>query len=183
MLVSAFFLSSKSLSLFYNKNMTIKNFIVQSGEDNDILHRKLFDVNIRLFNNNKKYRHLILNIVHYMKKVAKKKFKDYTAAKGISGANVGIPFNIIGIKNGSKWSFFLNPACVKKSRKKRTTKSNCGSLCLKEPIKIKRHVWVEVEYYNLKGKREMQRFDGCYGYTVQHEIDHNMGILITNKRK
>lgn len=183
MLISALFLSSKSLFLFYNKDMTIKNFIVQNGEDDDILHQKLFDVNMRLFNNNKKYRRLILNVVHYMEKVAKKKFKDYTTAKGISGANVGIPFNIIGIKNGRKWNFFLNPACVKKSRKKRITKSNCGSLCLKAPIKIKRRVWIEVEYYDLKGKKETRRFDGCYGYTVQHEIDHNNGVLIISKKR
>jgi peptide deformylase len=164
---------------------SIKNFIIQDKEDDDdMLHHKLFDVNIRLFNTNKKYRKLILKIVSYMKRVAKKKFKDYSAAKGISGANVGIPFNIIGVKGeDKKWDFFLNPIYIKRSKEKKVVKSNCGSLCLKEPIKVKRHVWVKVEYYDLGGTKKLNIFDGRYGYTVQHEVDHNVGILIADKRR
>jgi len=164
---------------------SIRNFIVQDGEDdNDILHRKLFDVNIRLFSINKKYRKLILNIVSYMKKTAKKKFEDYTSAKGISGANVGIPFNIISVLNkNNRWDFFLNPEFLKKSTEKEIVKSNCGSLLLKESIKVKRHKWIELEYYNLKGKKEVKYFDGQYGRTIQHEVDHNNGILIINKKR
>ena len=164
---------------------SIKNFIVQNSEsNNDILHRKLFDINIRLFNINKKYRKLILNTVSYIEKVAKKRFKDYTKAKGISGANVGIPFNIIGVLNkNNKWDFFLNPKFLKKSTKKEITKSNCGSLLLEEPIKVKRHKWIELEYYNLEGEKKTQYFDGQYGRTVQHEVDHNNGILITNRKR
>ena len=163
---------------------TVKNFIIQNVEDeDDILHRRLFDVNMRLFSVNKKYRRLILSIVKYMKKVAKKKFKDYTAAKGISGANVGIPFNIIGVRDGNKWTFFLNPTYLKKSRGTIITKSNCGSLCLKKPIKVKRYVWIEIIYYNLKGEKSIEYFYGSYGCTVQHEIDHNNGILIISKKR
>lgn len=163
---------------------TIKNFIVQNVEDDDdVLHRQLFDVNMRLFDTNKKYRRLILSIVKYMKKVAKKKFKDYTAAKGISGANVGIPFNIIGVRGDNDWTFFLNPTYLKKSRGIMTTKSNCGSLCLKKPIKVKRHAWIEIMYYNLKGEKKIDYFNGSYGYTIQHEMDHNNGILIINRKR
>jgi peptide deformylase len=164
---------------------SIKNFIIQDREDdNDILHRKLFDVNMRLFNTNKKYRKLILDTVNYMKKVAKKKFENYSTAKGISGANVGIPFNIIGVKGkNKKWDFFLNPEFLKKSTKREIVKSNCGSLLLEKPIKVKRHVWVKVGYYDLRGTKKLNIFDGRYGYTVQHEVDHNAGILITDKRR
>jgi peptide deformylase len=164
---------------------SIKNFIIQDREDdNDILHRKLFDVNIKLFNINKGYRKLILNIVNYMKKVAKKKFENYSTAKGISGANVGIPFNIIGILNkNNKWDFFLNPEFLKKSTKREIVKSNCGSLLLEKPIKIERHEWIELEYWNLKGEKKSKHFDGQYGRTVQHEVDHNNSILINNRKR
>jgi len=164
---------------------SIKNFIVQDSEDdNDILHRKLFDVNIRLFNANKKYRKLILGIIRYVEKVARKKFEDYSSAKGISGANVGIPFNIMSVLNkNNKWDFFLNPEFLKKSTKKEIIKSNCGSLLLEEPIKVERHEWIELEYYNLKGKKEVKYFDGQYGRTIQHEVDHNNGILITSRKR
>lgn len=164
------------------KKISIEEFMVQNKEDDDsMLHNKLFNVNMRLFNNNKQYQHLILDIVSYMEKVAKKKFKDYTPAKGISGANVGIPFNIIGVKNeNDKWDFFINPKYLKKSSVGRVVKSNCGSLRLKEPIEVRRHKWIELEYYNLKGKRRVKRFDGNYGYTVQHEVNHNKGVLIVD---
>jgi len=164
---------------------SIKNFIVQDSEDdNDVLHRKLFDVNIRLFNDNKKYRKLILNMVNYTKKVAEKRFADYTPAKGISGANVGVPFNIIGVLNeNKKWDFFLNPEFLKKSTKKEIVKSNCGSLLLEEPIKIERHEWIQLEYYNLSGEKKLEYFKGQYGRTIQHEVDHNNGILITSRKR
>jgi len=167
---------------------SIRNFIIQDKEDdNDILHRKLFDVNIRLFNINKKYRKLILNTVSYMKKIAKKKFEDYSPAKGISGANVGIPFNIIGVLDKNiykdKWVFFLNPEIVSRSGVKETVKSNCGSLLLKEPIKVNRHKWVQLKYYNLKGEKKIGYFNGRYGYTIQHEVNHNNGILINSRKR
>lgn len=163
----------------------IEEFIVQDKEDGDsILHSELFNVNMRLFNTNKKHNKLILNIIDYMKKIAKKRFENYTSAKGISGANIGIPFNIIGVKNKkNKWDFFINPTYLKRSPIKKTVKSNCGSLCLEKPIEIERHVWIKVEYYNLKGQKEFDYFSGSYGNTIQHEIDHNKGILITDKRK
>ena len=164
---------------------SIKNFIVQNSEDdNDILHSKLFNVNMRLFNTNKKYRKLILNIVSYMKKIAKKRFEDYTSAMGISGANVGIPFNIIGVLNSKKkWDFFLNPEILSMSMIEDVVKSNCGSLLLKEPIKVKRHKWVQLEYYDLKGEKKLKYFEERYGRTIQHEVDHNNGILIISKKR
>jgi len=160
----------------------IEKFIVQDKEDgDDILHNELFNVNMRLFNTNKKHNKLILNIVNYMEKIAKKKFKDYTSAKGISGANVGVPFNIIGVKNKkNKWDFFINPTYLKKSPIKKTVKSNCGSLCLEKPIETDRCVWIKIEYYDLKGQKKIEYFSGPYGNTIQHEIDHNKGILITD---
>ena len=164
---------------------SIKNFIIQDGEDdNDILHRKLFDVNMRLFDINKKYNKLVLDTVNYMKKLAKKRFEDYTPAMGISCANVGLPFNIIGaLDENKKWNFFLNPEFLKKSTKKEVVKSNCGSLLLKEPIKIERYKWVQLEYYNLKGEKELEYFEDRYGRTLQHEVDHNNGILITSVKR
>jgi len=167
------------------KKIFIEEFIIQNKEEDDsILHNKLLDVNMKLFNNNKKYRRLVLKIIDYMKKVAKMKFENYSSAKGISGANVGVPFNIIGVKNkNNKWDFFINPICLKKAPTKKTVKSNCGSLCLEKPIEIERHTWIRIEYYNLKGDKKSDYFSGQYGNTIQHEIDHNNGILIIDQKK
>lgn len=162
---------------------SIEEFMVQNGEGSDsMLHNKLFDVSIRLFNSNERYQHLILDIVGYMEEAARKRFRDYTPAKGISGANVGIPFNIIGIANkGNGWDFFLNPKYFKKSSIKKVVESNCGSLRLKEPIKVERHKWIKLKYYDLKGEKKIVRFDSSYGYTIQHEVNHNNGILVIDE--
>lgn len=57
--------------------------------------------------------------------------------------------------------------------------SNCGSLLLKEPIRVWRHPRIVVNYFNRDGVSCQTE-----GYlpTVQHEIDHNNGILITDRR-
>jgi len=164
---------------------SIEAFLIQNKEhDDSMLHRKLSNINMRLFNNNKRYRHLILDIVNYMEEVAKREFKDYTPAKGISGANVGIPFNIIGVANKNNvWDFFLNPEYLKKSGGKKVVESNCGSLRLKEPIKVKRYKQVKLRYYNLEGQKKIGRFDNSYGYTIQHEVNHNKGILIIDEKE
>jgi len=164
---------------------SIEEFMIQNGESDDsMLHSKLFDINMRLFNNNKRYQHLVLEIIGYMEEVAEKEFSDYTPAKGISGANVGVPFNIIGVKNKkNKWDFFINPKCIKRSSIKKVVKSNCGSLRLKESIKVERHKWVKLRYYNLEGEEKTKCFDNSYGYTVQHEVNHNNGILIIDEER
>jgi len=165
------------------KKESIEEFIVQNKEtDDSMLHSRLFNVNMRLFNSNKKYKRLILNIISYMEKIAKKKFKDYTPAKGISGANIGIPFNIIGAKNkNDKWDFFINPKYLRRSGIRKIVESNCGSLRLEKPIKVKRCKWIKLGYYDLEGKRRIKRFNGSYGYTIQHEVNHNKGILVIDE--
>jgi peptide deformylase len=60
--------------------------------------------------------------------------------------------------------------------------SNCGSVVLEEPIKVKRHKKIVVSWFDHKdGKYQTQEFEGQLGNTIQHEIEHNLGILITDK--
>lgn len=164
--------------------MTISDFLVQdrmsSETDTEILHHKVFDVNIRLYNKKGQYHFIIQLIVKYMSKIERMEFTDYSKIKGISGANIGLAVNIIGVMRDKEMSFFLNPKITKKSDKTLVITSNCGSIRLSERIKVKRHKWVEIEYYDLDGKKTVRRCAGTFGYTVQHEIGHNLGILITD---
>lgn len=167
----------------------ITRFIVQdrmSDENIDILHRKLFDVNMRLYGINPEYKRLITDIVKYMGGVLNAEYVDYGTPKGISGANVGIPFNIIGVDGAVKGDkdvpiFFLNPKIVNKSDKMVKVKSNCGSIRLAEKIEVERHEWIVLESYDLSGRKSDKTYKGTLGYTIQHEVDHNLGILITDK--
>jgi peptide deformylase len=65
--------------------------------------------------------------------------------------------------------------------KQKEVKSNCGSILLKEPIKIKRFKRISVAWYDVNGNYHMEDFKGQVACTIQHEIEHNLGILITDK--
>jgi len=163
--------------------MKVEEYIVRDKEkDDDVLHRKGFDVNIRLYSENPYYRKLIQSIIEYFKNVRKLSFEDYSKIRGISGANVGIPLNIIVVYDSPIKTFvMINPKVIEESKKKIERYSNCGSLMLKKSIKILRPRWIKVEYFDIKGKKNHKAFFGSLGATILHEIEHNLGILITDK--
>jgi len=177
---------------------SIANFLVQDrleGEDTDTLHRKLFEVHMRLFSVNPEYKHFIETILGFMRGMFSRAFSDYTTLKGLSGANIGVPYNIVaayinnpkGLPEDLKKQpfpyifFLLNPKVVRASRKTITTQSNCGSIRLEKSISVARPEWVEVEYYDVEGKKHSYVFKPPISGTLQHEIEHNQGILITDK--
>lgn len=166
--------------------MKIAEMIVQLGEEHDqALHMAAAPVNMRLFRSNPYYRMLILRIDDMMRRMMKMKYEDYAAVRGISGANIGVPLNIVVINTKEDPKTFLNPKVVSASDEMRTAKSNCGSLNLPKSIAVKRHEWVEVEYYDCAGDKHTETFTMGEGTvpsgTLQHEIDHNLGILITDR--
>jgi peptide deformylase len=169
--------------------MKIAEMLVQNGEkDDDVLHMKSGPVNMRLYRENKSYRKLIVSIVDYMLMGSAFNFEDYPKARGISGANVGIPLNIVIVIGRHKLGpqVFLNPVITKESQDSVTAKSNCGSLNLDESITVVRRQWVWIDYYNLDGNKRSGKYEiGDNGIvssaTLQHEIDHNLGILITER--
>lgn len=135
---------------------------------------------MRLFRDNKAYRKMIWGIISFMGAAMDNSYDNYTDLCGISGANVGIPLNIIIINADDVEYIMLNPRIVSKSEETRIAKSNCGSLNLPEPIKVERHKWVRVEYYDEHGEMHTRRFEEGAG-TIQHEIEHNLGIMIIDK--
>jgi peptide deformylase len=167
--------------------MKIAEMLVQNGEKHDdTLHMKAGPVNIRLYRENKTYRELIGNVIDYMTMVLEFDFEDYPRAQGISGANVGIPLNIVIVNAKHGPQVFLNPMIGKKSKDNVTAKSNCGSLNLGKSITVARRRWVWVRYYDLNGDRRLRKYEVGDGgiissATLQHEIDHNLGILITER--
>ena len=147
---------------------------LKNDDDKDILTRRLFDVNMRLFRVNDDYKAIVQRISAYIRWCALTEKEGYKKPHGYSGANAGFPFNIIALANGL---VMLNPYIVSASGN-REGLSNCGSLLLEKPIKIRRFANITVNYFDLSGYPCVIR-----GYlpTVQHEIDHNNGILITDR--
>lgn len=146
---------------------------VNHPEDMDILTRKVFDVNMRLYKTSNEYRAIVLKCAYYIRWNAQTEKEGYKKPHGFSGANAGIPFNIIATTD----EVMINPKIIS-STGTREGLSNCGSLTLSKPIKIRRHSNITVEYFNLAGV--LQTITG-YLPTVQHEIEHNLGVLITDR--
>jgi peptide deformylase len=150
--------------------------------DTSVLHVPLFPVNMRLYKTSDRFRKLVLDVVDYMEVIFRSEVEGYTQPRGISGANLGVPWNIVGVRRDPRNLYMLNPVVVGHSEESVQTLSNCGSLRLPEPIPVSRWEWVDVEYYDFAGEKvgpvRFRRAD--QGFTVQHEIDHNIGVLITD---
>jgi peptide deformylase len=163
----------------------ISEALVQNKElYDDVLHRQSFPVNIRLFNDNRAYRLIVKNIIAHMESLFSAEFSDYNPLLGISGANVGIPFNIVIIKRPTGNLIMVNPEIKLTSKETQEVTSNCGSLCLEKSIKKVRPKEVTVHHYKLqKGHliKACATFEGKLASTVIHEIEHNQGILITDR--
>ena len=159
---------------------------IHHSDDKPFLKSKLFDVNMRLFRSSPKYRDLINHCCANVKNNATTHFEDYKDPHGMSGANCAIPFNIIGIvRHRGKFNQYvqimINPVRLECGGKRVSALSNCGSIRLKEPIVIKRREEVKVHWFDENGNPRSQWFNRSEGaLTIQHEIDHNLGILITD---
>lgn len=149
--------------------------LLSNPEDKDILTRPLFEVNMRLYKTSPDYRGIVTMACAYIRLCAMTEKEGYKKPHGFSGANAGIPWNIIALADGT---VLINPWISYRSEEKRLSMSNCGSLLLPEPIQIERYADITVDYFDLDGNKCIKR-----GYlpTVQHEIDHNQGILITDR--
>ena len=159
---------------------------VKNEEDLIYLKSKHFPVNMRLFNTSEEYKNIILQQCNYIRELCLDVKEGYKKPHGMSSANAGLAFNIIGItrnrnKNDEYCQIMINPEILNRSTKRVLTTSNCGSLTLLEPITIQRNLKVLVKFYDENGNFHEELFNRETGsFTIQHEIDHNLGILITN---
>lgn len=155
---------------------------LKNDEDKDILTRRLFDVNFRLMKTSESYYELVRFACEYIAWCASTDKQGYKKPHGFSGANAGIPFNIIAVMVKGDPVVMINPKITAKYGEPVRSKSNCGSLTLDKQIDIYRHEFIDVEFYDLEGKKTTwTKVPSKPGFTIQHEIDHNLGILITDR--
>ena len=160
---------------------------ISHEEDLPFLRTKLFDVNMRLFRSNPSYKALIIHACQVVGEHALAIHEGYKKPHGTSGANLAIPFNIIGIvrQRGQKNEYcqvMINPKITRQYGSKIRSQSNCGSIRLKEPITIERYDTIDLEWFDETGIPHKQFMIGRDqgSLTIQHEVDHNLGILITD---
>lgn len=170
--------------------MKHSDYVTHINNKEDLVYLKSahFPVNMRLFKTSEEYRKLILLQCSYIRKHCLETKEGYKKPHGMSSANLGLSFNIIGITrnrntNREYCEIMINPSYTPiEELGYNISNSNCGSLTLDKPIKVKRWQQVEVVYYDEVGRHLKAIYDAAEcGNTVQHEIDHNLGILITDK--
>ena len=171
----------------------ITDYVVQNGSDyDDVLHRPLFQVDPNLFMTSRYYQNLIFTTHDALLSMFAYSYVDYDTLKGVSGANLGIPFNMIAVPIDKKITVCLNPKYEvdPKDRSTRVVKSNCGSLRLKNKVACTRFNSVIATFYVIEFdtepitiKKVVKTLKGAEGSTFQHEVDHNNGILITDTNR
>ncbi len=160
---------------------------ISHPEDQRYLKEPLIPVNMRLYRTSDGYRHVVQTAYQHIMWLCMANLGGYKLPHGMSGANAGIPWNIIGIARSRgkphAWcEIMLNPVIVYRSPEMIESQSNCGSINLPEPIMVRRHAYVRVKWFDIKGVPHEQPFDrDAGGLTIQHEVDHNLGILITDR--
>lgn len=170
--------------------MRVEDYLthIDNVEDVPFLKTKLLDVNMRLFKSSPKYRVIVGYCCKYIAALAVTTMRGYKKPHGMSGANAAIPYNIIAyVRNrgmeDEEAVIMINPKVVHASVCVSTVMSNCGSIRLPEPIPVKRAMDVDITWFDEEGIKHSGRFyQGSGGFTLQHEIDHNLGILITDRQ-
>lgn len=159
---------------------------INNKEDEIYLRSKLLPVNMRLFNSSPEYKAIILQQCEYIKQNCLETKEGYKKPHGMSAANLGLSFNIIGIvinRNTAKEDclIMINPRIYGHGDSTITVKSNCGSVTLAHPIDVLRYERVLVKWFSIDNKQGERWFSREHGsLTIQHEVEHNLGILITD---
>lgn len=95
---------------------------------------------------------------------------------GLAANQIGYLDRIFIIKQDGKWRPIINPHIIARSKERK----QMTEFCLSRPTgsKVKRNVWVTVDFLTLDGKLKREKFKGLPARVVQHEMDHFEGRLI-----
>lgn len=97
---------------------------------------------------------------------------------GLSATQVGLPFKLF-ITNFEELPVVINPEIHYKGR---IIGEEEG--CLSFPglrIKVNRHEKIELSAYDLNGNCIDRKINGLLSRVVQHEADHNFGLMMTQR--
>jgi peptide deformylase len=99
--------------------------------------------------------------------------------RGIAAPQVGTTRRVIFIHIERPMAL-INPVITERSRRFMALWDDCFSF----PnllVKVKRHMWVEVRYRDINGKKCHMRAEHALSELLQHEIDHINGILAIDR--
>lgn len=165
------------------------DFVTYTNNEEDVpyLRTKLLDVNLRLLKSSIPYKNLVNLACEYIKFMCSNEMAGYKKPHGMSGANLAIPWNIIAYlenrdKQYEKCIVMINPKIINYLGNILIASSNCGSIRLKDSVPVERYERIDLQWFDLQGMEHRRILDRDMGsFTIQHEVDHNKGILITDR--
>ncbi len=95
---------------------------------------------------------------------------------GMAANMIGVLKRIIVFQDGMRFTVMLNPEITWRSPKTFDTEEGCLSHAGTKPVT--RHESIEVEFLDMKLKKQRRRYSGFTAQIIQHECDHLDGILI-----
>lgn len=178
-------MTDKERDLIFSGGLEVPFKVLQTDNKEDSLFLREKSVNVddaERFVKDKDWQHFIERLKFTM---------DVESGVGIAAVQVGIQRNIFLFmrldKPGRPIEVAINPRITNHPEEFICFK-NDG--CLSVPDMsgdTKRYPWIDVEYYNEKGKLVKERLSGSSrtgdftGVVFQHEYDHLQGILYTDK--
>lgn len=104
---------------------------------------------------------------------------------GIAAPQIGVPLQVaivdISQRNpGAKRLVLVNPKILRHSEARLVSREGCMSLP-DYTADLNRWEWVEISWFDEKGKHHKGKFQGIEGICVQHEIDHLQGKLFLDR--
>lgn len=99
---------------------------------------------------------------------------------GLAAVQIGLPVNLIIAEAAGELLIMANPTITRKLRRDAVEREGCLSVAPMYWRKIARPAKCDVEWQDLSGERHQRGFSGGLARTIQHEIDHLHGVLITD---
>ncbi|MFW0837784.1 MAG: peptide deformylase [Candidatus Komeilibacteria bacterium] len=99
---------------------------------------------------------------------------------GLAARQVGREEDVFVIDYGHGPMFFINAKIIHKSKKQNEDEEGCLSVPGVYGM-VKRSVSLVIKYYDRQGQWHIKRFKDLAARIIQHEKDHNLGILFIDK--
>lgn len=95
---------------------------------------------------------------------------------GMAANMIGVNKRIAAVSSGKSSFVLINPVITAHSEE--TYQASEGCLSLEGKRYVERYEWICVEYYDIKFKKQKQKFSGFTAQIIQHETDHFDGKVI-----
>ena len=95
---------------------------------------------------------------------------------GMAANMIGVNKRIAAVSSGKSCFVLINPVITAHSEE--TYQASEGCLSLEGKRYAERYEWILVEYYDIKFKKQKQKFSGFTAQIIQHEMNHFDGKVI-----